>query len=237
MYGCETWSLTLRNKHTLRVLRTGRWGEYLDLRGRKWREAGEDYIMRNFITCTLHQILLGWSSQGGQNRWVRYVARLVKMRNAYKTVIRSPKRKGQSEELRIDEKIILEWILRKQGGKLLTGSMLLWIGSSGMSLWIWWWTFGTNKRQGISWLDEWLLASQEGLGSTKSVIVILDEIKTTYRSHSVHNKVLQRISWPNKDEVNKNDWRKLHDQQLHNLCLSVIKFEILEAGERCCTHG
>jgi hypothetical protein len=21
---------------------------------RKWREAGEDYIMRSFITCTLH---------------------------------------------------------------------------------------------------------------------------------------------------------------------------------------
>jgi hypothetical protein len=28
--------------------------EYLDLRGRKWREAGEDCIMRSFITCTLH---------------------------------------------------------------------------------------------------------------------------------------------------------------------------------------
>jgi hypothetical protein len=30
-----------------------------NLRGRKWREAGEDCIMRSFITCTLHQILLG----------------------------------------------------------------------------------------------------------------------------------------------------------------------------------
>jgi hypothetical protein len=34
-----------------RVLR-----EYLDLRGRKWQEDGEDYIMRSFITCTLYQI-------------------------------------------------------------------------------------------------------------------------------------------------------------------------------------
>jgi hypothetical protein len=25
-------------------------------RGRKWRKAGEDFIMRSFITCTLHQI-------------------------------------------------------------------------------------------------------------------------------------------------------------------------------------
>jgi hypothetical protein len=26
------------------------------LRGRKWREIGDDYIMRSFITCTLHEI-------------------------------------------------------------------------------------------------------------------------------------------------------------------------------------
>jgi len=39
-------------------------------RGRKWQEAGEDSIMRNFITCRvkfticmLHQILLGSSSE------------------------------------------------------------------------------------------------------------------------------------------------------------------------------
>jgi hypothetical protein len=30
----------------------------LHIRGRKWQEAGEDCIMRSFITCTLHQILL-----------------------------------------------------------------------------------------------------------------------------------------------------------------------------------
>jgi hypothetical protein len=33
---------------------------HLELRGRKWQEAGEDCIMKSFITCTLHQILLGW---------------------------------------------------------------------------------------------------------------------------------------------------------------------------------
>jgi len=27
----------------------------LELRGRKWQEAGEDCIMRSFMTCTLHQ--------------------------------------------------------------------------------------------------------------------------------------------------------------------------------------
>jgi hypothetical protein len=36
-------------------LRTGCWGEYLDLK----QEAEENYILRSFINCTLHQILLG----------------------------------------------------------------------------------------------------------------------------------------------------------------------------------
>jgi hypothetical protein len=31
----------------------------LEVRGRKWREGGEDCIMTSFITGTLHKILLG----------------------------------------------------------------------------------------------------------------------------------------------------------------------------------
>jgi hypothetical protein len=30
----------------------------LDIRGTKWREAGENCIMRSFITYTLHKILI-----------------------------------------------------------------------------------------------------------------------------------------------------------------------------------
>jgi hypothetical protein len=32
-------------------------------------------------------------------------------------------------------------------------------------LWTWEWTCGFYKRKGISWVAEWLLASQEGLSS------------------------------------------------------------------------
>jgi hypothetical protein len=49
--GCETWSVTLREEHRLRVLRR--------IFGPKREEvAGEDGIMRSFITCTHHKILL-----------------------------------------------------------------------------------------------------------------------------------------------------------------------------------
>jgi len=59
LYGRETWSLTLREEHRVRVFENRVPGEYLGLRRRKWWEAREDYIMRHFITCTLHQTLFG----------------------------------------------------------------------------------------------------------------------------------------------------------------------------------
>jgi len=40
------------------------WGEYLDIRQERTGD-GEDCMMRSFITCTLHHILLGWPTQGG----------------------------------------------------------------------------------------------------------------------------------------------------------------------------
>jgi hypothetical protein len=58
LYGCEIWSLALRKEHTFgafenRVLRR------IFGPKRKWQEAGEDCIMRSFVTCALHQMLLG----------------------------------------------------------------------------------------------------------------------------------------------------------------------------------
>jgi len=59
LYGCETWSLTLREERRLRVL------ENRVLRGvfgaKRDEVTGneENYIMRSLMICTAHQILLG----------------------------------------------------------------------------------------------------------------------------------------------------------------------------------
>jgi hypothetical protein len=58
MYGCETWSVALREEHRLRVFENRALREYLDLKGRK-TDRGENRIMMNFTACILHQILLG----------------------------------------------------------------------------------------------------------------------------------------------------------------------------------
>jgi len=66
--------------------RTGYWGGYLGLRGRKWRAVGEHYIMRSCITCTLHKILLQRLNQRWL-RWVCHVAHMVEMRTVYKILV------------------------------------------------------------------------------------------------------------------------------------------------------
>jgi hypothetical protein len=39
----------------------------LDLRGRKWQEAGKDYIMRSFIICVSSNVIRVFKSKG--MRW------------------------------------------------------------------------------------------------------------------------------------------------------------------------
>jgi hypothetical protein len=50
----------------------------LDLRRRKWGEAGEDCIMRSFITCTI---------------WEGNVAPMGEMKNAYDILVGKPEGK------------------------------------------------------------------------------------------------------------------------------------------------
>jgi len=60
LYGCETWSLTLREKRGLKVF------ENMVLRrlyGPKRDEVtgnGENYIMKSLMICTPYRILFGW---------------------------------------------------------------------------------------------------------------------------------------------------------------------------------
>jgi hypothetical protein len=55
----ESWSLTLREEHRLRVFENRVLMRIFGPKREKWREAGEDCIMRSFIACKLRQILLG----------------------------------------------------------------------------------------------------------------------------------------------------------------------------------
>jgi hypothetical protein len=64
LYGCKTWSLTLRENHRLRVFENRVLRRIFGLKRAEVRRDGRNCMMRSSIVCTLHQILLGWSNQG-----------------------------------------------------------------------------------------------------------------------------------------------------------------------------
>jgi hypothetical protein len=55
-------------------------------------------------------------------------------RNAYKILVGKPEGEEYSEDLGVNESIILEWILRKQVGRIWIGFIWLRIGISGENL-------------------------------------------------------------------------------------------------------
>jgi hypothetical protein len=67
----------------------------LDLRGREWRRAGEDYMMRSFVTCTIHHMLCIREIKSMRITWAAHVERMGEMRNSYKTLVVNPERKRQ----------------------------------------------------------------------------------------------------------------------------------------------
>jgi hypothetical protein len=64
-------------------------------------------------------------------RFAGHVARMVDIRNSYGILVGKPEEKRPMEDLGVYSKIILEWILGKQGGKVWIGFMWLSIETSG----------------------------------------------------------------------------------------------------------
>ena len=59
VYGCETWSLTLREKRRLRVFVNRVLRRILGSKRNEVKGNGENYVTGSFIICTPHQISFG----------------------------------------------------------------------------------------------------------------------------------------------------------------------------------
>jgi len=89
----------------------GSWGDYMEVRGSKWRETGEDCVLRSIITCTLRQILLEWSNQGEWDwRDIYHAGETWEMHTIF--WLEKLKRRDHSKDVDIGD-IVLEWILGK----------------------------------------------------------------------------------------------------------------------------
>ena len=60
LYGCETWTLTLREERRLRVFENRVLRRVFGPKRDEVRENGENYIMRSLVICTPYRILCGW---------------------------------------------------------------------------------------------------------------------------------------------------------------------------------
>jgi hypothetical protein len=92
LYGCETWSLTLREKHRLRVL------ENRVLRrifGPKWDEVTSEW--RKMHNKELHDLYSSPSIiriiKSRRMRWAGHVARMGEKRNSYRLLVGKPEGK------------------------------------------------------------------------------------------------------------------------------------------------
>jgi hypothetical protein len=56
LYGCETWSLTLREEHKLKVFENRVLRRIFGPKRDEVRENGENCILRSFVICTLRQV-------------------------------------------------------------------------------------------------------------------------------------------------------------------------------------
>jgi hypothetical protein len=104
LYGCETWSLTLREKHTLRVLRR--------IFGPKrvkvtvcWRKLLNEKLCDLYSPPTIITTI-----KSKRMRWAWHVARMGEKSNAYRILVGRPERKRQKGRPRCRWCIIFKWI-------------------------------------------------------------------------------------------------------------------------------
>ena len=115
MYGCETWLLTLREEHRLRVFEnrvlSRIFGPKRDEVTVKWRkqqreELNDLYSSPNII----------WVIKSRRMRWVGHVARMGERICAERILVGKVRERDHSEDPGIDGRIIFRWIFSKQDG-------------------------------------------------------------------------------------------------------------------------
>ena len=135
LYGCETWSLTLREERRLsvfenRVLRKV-FGPKRDEVTGEWRklhnkELNDLYSLPNIV----------WVIKSRRMRWAGHVARMGGIEVCTGCWWGSLRERGHWGDQDVDGRIILRWIFRKLEGVVGTGWIWLRIGTGGGHLWV-----------------------------------------------------------------------------------------------------
>jgi hypothetical protein len=91
LYGCETWSLTLREEHRLRVFENrvlrGKFGPKREEDG-SWRKLHDDELHSLYSSPNIVRVIKSW-----RMRWAGHVARMGKRRGVYWVLVGRPEGK------------------------------------------------------------------------------------------------------------------------------------------------
>jgi hypothetical protein len=89
LYGCETWSLTLRKEHRLRVFENRMlrriFGPKRDEVTGEWRKLHNEELRDLYSSPSIIRII-----RSGRMRWAGHVARMGEKRNAYRLLVEKP---------------------------------------------------------------------------------------------------------------------------------------------------
>jgi hypothetical protein len=108
LYGCETWSLTLREEHRLRVSEN----RVLRIFGPKREEDGS---WRKLHNDELHSLYsspdIDRAIKSRRMRWAEHVARMGEGRGVYRVLVGRPEGKNHWVDPGVDGRITLRWAL------------------------------------------------------------------------------------------------------------------------------
>ncbi|KAJ4450621.1 hypothetical protein ANN_02049 [Periplaneta americana] len=109
LYGCETWTLTLREEQTLRVFENKIlrkiFGAKRDEVTGEWRKLHNTELHALYPSPDIIRNI-----KSRRLRWVGHVARMGESRNAYRVLVGRPEGKRPLGGRDINGKIILKWI-------------------------------------------------------------------------------------------------------------------------------
>jgi hypothetical protein len=85
LYGCKTWSLTLREEHRLRRI----FGPRRDEVKGEWRKLHNEELRDLYSSPSIIRII-----KSRRMRWVGHVARMGEKKNAYRLLVGKPEGKN-----------------------------------------------------------------------------------------------------------------------------------------------
>ena len=144
LYGCETWSLTLREECRLRMFENRMlrkvFGPKRDEVTGEWRKLHNEEQNDLYSLPSIVRVV-----KLRRMRWAGHVARVGEDRVVYRVWWRNLRERDQWGDQDVDGRIILRWIFRKLEGVVGTGWSWLRIGTSGGHFWVRCGTFGFHK--------------------------------------------------------------------------------------------